>query len=119
VNPEALHYLQTVRQLVLPLPGVEEYTCFRTPAFRVKKKLLARLKEDGETIAVHADDRDVWMNADTTAFFVTDHYRNYPMVLVRLPVVKHDDLQNVLFEAWKQIAPKRLLTEFERKSVNG
>lgn len=107
-------YLQKVREMVLPLPGVEEYICFLTPAFRVKKKLLARLKEDGETLAVHSDDRDVWMEADVNAFFVTDHYRNYPMVLVRLAVVKKQDLQNVLLEAWTQIAPKRLLAEFKR-----
>ncbi|MEJ7767645.1 MAG: hypothetical protein WKF89_07520 [Chitinophagaceae bacterium] len=110
-NPQ---YLLTIRKILQALPGVEEYICFHTPAFRVKNRLLARLKEDGETLAIHCDDRDIWMAADTKAFFVTNHYRNYPMVLARLAVVKHHDLENVLLEAWKQIAPRRLLSEYER-----
>jgi hypothetical protein len=111
---DPIHYLQSVRQIVTVLPGVEEYICFRTPAFRVKKKLLARLKEDEVTIAVHADDRDEWMNAGSDAFYITDHYRNSSMVLVRLDVVQQHDLENVLLQAWKQIAPKKLLDAYAR-----
>lgn len=108
------NFLQTIREILLPLPGVEEYVCYLTPAFRVKKNLLARLREDGETLAVHSDDRDVWMNTGAGAFFITDHYRNYPMVLVKLPAVSHADLQQVLLEAWKQIASKKLLDAYEK-----
>ncbi len=113
---DVFHYLDFVRKAVLHLPGTEEYTCFKTPAFRVKKKLLARIREDGETLAVHADDRDVWIKANPSVFFITDHYRNYPFVLVRLPVVEEAELQQLLLEGWKQIAPKRFLKEFEEHS---
>lgn len=37
----------TVRRLALALPGVEEGVSYGTPAFRVRGKLLARLREDG------------------------------------------------------------------------
>src|SRR5437762_221978 len=40
----------TVRDLALALPGVEESTSYRTPAMKVRGKLIARLKEDAETI---------------------------------------------------------------------
>ena len=113
MNIDVFHYLDLVRKAVMHLPCVEEYTCFQTPAFRVKKKLLARIREDGETLAVHADDRDLWIKGDPSVFFITDHYRNYPFVLVKLPVVKEDVLQQLLLESWKRIAPKRLLKEFE------
>src|SRR5438552_8595272 len=41
-----------VRRLAITLPRVVEGTSHRTPAFRVGKKFLARLNEDGVTIAL-------------------------------------------------------------------
>ena len=49
------------------------------------------------------------MNADPETFYVTDHYRGYPYVLVRLPRVARTRLREVLEEAWKHSAPKTLL----------
>jgi hypothetical protein len=43
---------EDVRQMGLALPGVEEGTSYGTPALKVGKKLLARLKEDGETLVL-------------------------------------------------------------------
>lgn len=41
-----------VRRLALALPRVVEGTSYGTAAFRVGKKFLLRLKEDGVTIAI-------------------------------------------------------------------
>jgi len=46
--------IDTVRQLALALPEVTEGICFGTPAFYVRKKLLARLREDGDTLLPQA-----------------------------------------------------------------
>ncbi len=113
LNERSQQYMAALREIVLPLPGTEEYLCYGTPAFRVKKKLLARLREDGETLAVHADDRDIWMEAQPGMFFVTPHYQNSAMVLVKLDGVDSGLLKQVLTEAWLQIAPKRVLTDWQ------
>jgi hypothetical protein len=55
---DTFHYLENIRTILQPLPGIEEYRCFGTPAFRIRKKLLARIQEDGETIAIHCRNRD-------------------------------------------------------------
>jgi hypothetical protein len=75
----------------------------------VKGKLFARLKEDGQTLAVKTTflDRDALMQLDPRTFFITDHYRNYPWVLVRLSTVGAKRLRDVLEEAWRLAAPKR------------
>ena len=101
-----------VRKTALALPGVEEGTCYGTAAFRVKGRFLARLKEDGETLVVKCgfDERDFRMQADPKTFFTTDHYRGYPTVLVRLTTVRADDLRDVIEQAWRTNAPKRLLS---------
>lgn len=105
----AIGYLSFIRQTMLGLPGVTEGICFGTAAFYVSKKLLARMKEDGETLVVYTPDRDEWTDRDKIVFFVTDHYKNYPMVLVNLVKVKKQDLVLILMEAWRSRAGKKLL----------
>src|SRR5207248_3717426 len=109
--------LTTVRRLALALPGVEEGPCYGTPGFRVRGKFLARLWEDGETLVVKCgdDERDFRMQSDPETFFITDHYRGYPAVLVRLSTVNAEDLRDVLEQAWRFNAPKRLVAEHDRE----
>jgi hypothetical protein len=109
--------LAAVRRVALALPGVEECLSYGTPGFRVRGKFLARLWEDGETLVVKCgdDERDFRMKAEPETFFVTEHYRGYPTVLVRLGRVREDDLQAVLEEAWRRQAPKRLVKEYDQR----
>ena len=101
---------ERARQLLLSFPGVEEGPCYGTAGFRVRKKFLARLRDNDTTLVVKCGDveRDLRMQADPHTFFTTDHYRGYPTVLVRLDAVTEDDLRDVLEVAWVRIAPKRL-----------
>lgn len=94
---------ETVRRLALALPDTLERPCYGTPGFYFKKKLFARLLEDGDSVVVKIDlsDRTRRMKADPKTFFITDHYRNYPMMIVRLSVVDSDDLQELLEAAWQ------------------
>ena len=100
-----------MRQLALALPEVTEGRSYGTPAFHVRGKLLARLCEDGETLAIKIEpaEREFRILANPDAFFVTDHYVGYPMMLVRLSVVQADDLRLLLEQAWRMVAPKRLV----------
>ena len=93
------------------LPGVEQGRCYGTPALYVRKRLLARLREDAETVAMKVDllDRDVLLQADPAAFFLTDHYRPYPYVVMRLSSVRPAVAQGLLEQAWRREAPKRLV----------
>jgi hypothetical protein len=102
---------EDARRLLLALPGVEEGPCYGTPGWRVKKRFLARLKEDGETLVVKVGDeeRDILLAADPEIFFLTPHYFGYPTVLIRLPKIRKELLREVLLRAWRRIAPKRLL----------
>ena len=100
-----------LRAFAHALPGVEDGRCFGTPALYVRKKLMARLKEDGATVAVRCDcaDREVLLAAHPRAFFLTDHYRAYPMVLLRLPAAPVALARDVIEAAWRWCAPKTLL----------
>jgi hypothetical protein len=95
----------------MKLPGVELGTSYGTPALRVRNKLLVRLKEDGESVVVIIDfaDRDVLLEMDPAAFYLTDHYRPYPTMLVRLSEVRVDMIERLLEETWRRQAPKSLV----------
>jgi len=96
-------------------PGTEEGLSYGTPALKVRGKLLARLKEDGETLVVRVTptDRDLLLQFEPAVFFITDHYRDYPWVLVRLRRIGRRRLAEVLEEAWRLVAPKRDLAEYD------
>lgn len=103
-------FIVFIRKFMLALPGVSEGICFGTVAFYVRKKLLARMKEDDVTLVVYTPDRDEWTDKNPTIFYITDHYKNYPFVLVDLATVKQRDLSTILFEAWKNRAGKKLIS---------
>jgi hypothetical protein len=100
------------------LPGLEQRTCYGTPALYVRKRILARLREDGATVAIKIEfaDRDVVLEADPAAFFLTDHYRPYPMVVMRLAKVRPAVARSLLEQAWARAAPPRLLAERQAPS---
>ncbi len=51
------------------------------------------------------------MRAHPETFFITDHYRDYAWVLVRLRTVRRAHLADLLEDAWRAVAPKRLVDE--------
>jgi hypothetical protein len=105
---------EMVCKVALALPGVEAGLSYGTPAFRVRGKLLARLKEDGGSLVVRTDfdTREALMAADPQTFYITDHYRAYPAILVRLSSVDPGDLRRLFEEAWRRAAPKRLVAAY-------
>ena len=107
-------------ELALALPGVEESTSYGTPSLKVKGKIVGRLRTEAEgAFALRCDfiDRQILLQADPDAFFLTDHYLNYPMVLVRLDKVRHSELPNLIERAWRLVAPPKLVAEYDAKSA--
>jgi hypothetical protein len=103
--------VETLRQIALSFPGVEEGTSYGTLAFRVSKKFICRMKEDGESIAIRMEfgEREILVEGEPETFYFTEHYRNYPMVLVRLPKVHPEELRRIFGNAWRKYAGKRLI----------
>src|SRR5258708_20778664 len=103
-----------VRKVALALPGVEEGTSYGTPAFKVRGKFLTRLREEDQSLVLTVRsmaERDALLQADPEVFHVTEHYRNYPHVLVRLATVQKDVLARMLTDSWCRVAPRQLLQE--------
>ena len=106
----------TVREFALALPGAEEAPSYGTPGFRVRGgRLFARMLEDRDSVVVKIDfaDRAALAASDPDTFFWTPHYEKYPMLVVRLSRVGSEELRELLVEAWRLSAPKRLVAAYD------
>ena len=105
--PKAAVNFDTVRNVGLGLPDVEESTAYGSPALKVHGKLLAcipvnRSAEPGSLVVrVDFNDRAELLAEAPDVYYVTDHYVGYDAVLVRLSRINHDALKDLLRMAYK------------------
>jgi hypothetical protein len=117
---------ETVRTVLQALPGTEQGRLHDNPAVRVHGKLVAYLTNNPRSRPADAPDHEEFLvircdlaeraallAEDPETFFVTPHYQTYPGVIVRLATVRPDQLRELLTEAWRLVAPKRLVRELD------
>ena len=103
---------EEVRAFAFRLPGVTDGTSYGHDCLKAHGKFLTRLKEDGDTLVcpgVGHDEREMLIEAEPETFYVTDHYRNYPYVLVRLSRVHSGTVERLLERRWRAVTPKAAL----------
>ncbi len=112
-------------KIVLALPGTEasprprsgwrrNTRPFGTPSVRVCGKILSRWRTEAEGgLAIRCDflDRQILLQSQPDVFFLTDHYVNYPMILVRIELASREVITDVTERAWRFIAPAKLVRQ--------
>lgn len=103
-----------VRAAAAGLPEVEEGTSRGAPALRVRRRIFARMKDEG-TVVLHCApaEKEYLLDLEPAIFFETDDYRGRPAVLVHLARIEAPKLQRIVEEAWRLRAPKRLVASYE------
>jgi hypothetical protein len=97
-------------------PGVEVGTSYGTPALRVRGGLVCRLRTDPDALVLRVSDlgeREALLQGQPGTFFSTPHYDGYPYVLVRLDAVDPVELAELLEDAWRTRAPRRLVEQYD------
>jgi hypothetical protein len=116
--------LDTVRELAMALPDVEESTSYGAPGFKVRGKLLTcqpinrSAEADSLMVRIDFDLRAELLAAEPDVYYVTPHYEKYPAVLVRLAKIRRPALAKLLGTAWAFVsakAPARRGTATKRK----
>ncbi|HEX5071725.1 MAG TPA: MmcQ/YjbR family DNA-binding protein [Gemmatimonadaceae bacterium] len=93
--------LDDVRGLALALPEVEESTAYGATSFKARGKMIAcqAINKSAEPnclmVKIPCEARDELIAAEPDVYYVTDHYVNYPSVLVRLSRVHRDALRDL------------------------
>jgi len=73
---------------------------------------------NARVLAVRVADTDVkaaLLAGDPDVCFTEPHYNGFPAVLVRLPAVRVAILRELVVSAWRCLAPKPLVVEFDAK----
>jgi hypothetical protein len=111
----ALMSFDDIRETANVLPGVVDGTSYGTPALKVGGKLFARRHQSMNCVVLRCDllDREILMQSAPDAFFITDHYRDYPWILLRLGVVEKLVLPELIERAWRLVASKTLIKKLE------
>ena len=106
-----------IKSLAESFPGTEVSTSYGTPAIKVGKKLVLRMhqKEDAIVLLLDTvDEQRELIQRDPMAFFITDHYADYPAVLIR-PTVDESIFRDLVEKSWRRVARKSDLIAFESK----
>ncbi|HVV39732.1 MAG TPA: MmcQ/YjbR family DNA-binding protein [Nitrobacter sp.] len=105
-----------IRGIALDWPEVLDGTSYGTPALKVRKKLLVRLKEDGDSLVVPGvpqDERDILVESQPKIFYFTDHYRDYPIVLIRLSKARRAIVEPLMLRQWRALVSKAAVKAFD------
>jgi hypothetical protein len=115
---------QTVRAIGLQLPGTEQGTAYGSPALKVNGEMFACIpvnrSVEPDTLAVRVpfEQRDDLLTEAPDIYYLTDHYVDHPIVLVRLSRVRRDALGDLLRMAHRFAASeKRTLRKSRRRPV--
>ena len=104
----------TVRRIALGLADVEESTMYGSPALKVRGKLLTCLpvhrsaEPDSLAVRIDFDQRAELMADAPDVYYLTDHYVNYPVVLVRMTRIHLDALTDLLGIARRFVTAKKV-----------
>ena len=96
------------------MPNVEATTRYDgSPVLKVQGVFMAGLamhsSAEPNTLVVRAEfeERERLLEDAPETYYVTDFYRRYPLVLVRLPLLKREILRELLAGSWRMTAVKR------------
>jgi len=108
----------TVREIGLSLPGVEESTTPRGASLKVAGRMLAcpaihaSAEPSSLMVRVSGEERERLLTIDPETYYLTEHYAPYSAILVRLSRVSRSALRDLLTGAAQQISA----TQSKRKS---
>lgn len=102
----------TVREIGLALSDVKDGTSPRGFALKLRGELLVceaihkSAEPNSLMVRVSVDDRARLLAAEPDIYYVTDHYSNYPAILVRLSAIGRRSLGKLLDTAWQFVGTK-------------
>jgi hypothetical protein len=105
--PKTKVTFEVVREIGLALPDVEDSTMYGKLALKVRGKLLACLaihksaEPESLVVRIGLEQRAGLLEEAPETYYLTDHYRDHPTVLVRLSRIPIDQLRDLLGASWR------------------
>ena len=92
----------------LTLPGVTLGTSYGTPALKLGRTMIARLRSEEGDLVLKVEDglRETLLETQPGQFYTTPHYEGYPLLLVRLAAADADQVIGLFERAVAVATPK-------------
>ena len=84
------------RKIMLGVPGMSEGKYFNKPSVFYGEDFVARVHDKEDAVALRIgtiEMRDVMLEAEPKLFYITEHYRAWPMLLARLSMLDRKTLK--------------------------
>ena len=109
----------TVRRFALALPDTVEQETWGTPTFRVRTKIFVMFAEGEREAWVKSthDEQRALVQMDPETFFVPPYVGPSGWVGVRFRSADRDEVRELVTEAWRLTAPKRLVASFDGETA--
>ena len=105
-----------VRACAMSLPRTTEHLIWDHVKFRVGKIVYATVSPD-ETImgfAFPKDEREALVKSEPEKFLMPRRSElRYNWIYVRLDAIDHDELRELVVDAWRMCVPKKIATAFD------
>ena len=95
------------RKLMLAIPGTDERLWFNEPSVFIHDRFLSKVHKKVEAVTLQVGSmemRDMMLEAEPKLFYITDHYRKFPFVLIRLKALTSKSLKEILVGRAAQLA---------------
>lgn len=111
--------LAAVRRFALSLPGASEEPHFELTSFRVHGKIFATAPPDGGELRVFVGEDEIAASVaeEPTVFAPLLWGRQVRGLRVTLADAADDRIAELLAEAWRRKAPKRLVADYDARSA--
>jgi hypothetical protein len=104
---QANGHLATVSEIAVALPDVKEHTTKRGTNWKVQGRLMTceaihrSAESNSLMVCVSKEERQRLIKEHPESFYLTDHYRPYDAILVRLSKVNEESLRALLESSWR------------------
>jgi hypothetical protein len=106
--------VDATRRLALSFPEAEEKETWDHPTFRVRGKMFMTMDADGRTATVKAtrEAQAALVGSEPETFSIPAYVGQHGWVAIALERVDPEELAELIEEAWRMTAPKRLVRAF-------
>jgi hypothetical protein len=97
------------RKIMLGIKGMSEGKYFGKPAIFLGEDFVGRVHDKEEAVALRISTiemRDVMLEAEPKLFYITEHYRAWPMLLARLEKLDSKTLKELVAARMNEIEAK-------------
>jgi hypothetical protein len=104
-----------VRRVALSFPEAVEKETWGHPTFRVRDKMFAAMDEAGTSMSVKAarEAQAALVGSEPETFFVPSYVGQHGWVGVRLERVDPEEMGELIEDAWRVTAPKRVVAAYD------